>query len=68
MREPPRHRALDDGRLHLQDGPIDLILEAFGDSGEVERAYEAVRARFGTVLDELCAELALLRAPAAMTT
>lgn len=68
MREPPRHRALDDGRLHLQDGPIDLILEAFGDSGEVERAYEAVRARFGTVLDELCAELALLRAPAAMNS
>ena len=64
MREPPRHRRFSDGRLHLQDGPIDLIIEAFGERGEVERAYEGARERFHGVLDELCAELALLRSPA----
>ena len=57
-------RFLPDGRrLHLQDGPIDLILEAFGDVREVERAYRAACSRFGTVLDELCGELAFLRQP-----
>ncbi|MGH8431370.1 MAG: UPF0280 family protein, partial [Solimonas sp.] len=30
---------LPDGRLHLQHGPIDLVIEAFGATGEVERAY-----------------------------
>jgi len=55
-------RLLPDGRrLHLQDGPIDLVVEAFGEPGEIERAYQAARARFETVLDELCGELALLR-------
>jgi uncharacterized protein len=55
-------RLLPDGRrLHLQDGPIDLIVEAFGSPGEIENAYCAASARFETVLDELCVELALLR-------
>jgi len=55
-------RLLPDGRrLHLQDGPIDLIVEVFGAPGEVENAYRAACARFETVLDELCAELVLLR-------
>src|SRR5690349_12281106 len=55
-------RLLADGRrLHLQDGPIDLIVEAFGEIGEVERAYRAACARFETVLDELCGELPFLR-------
>ena len=55
-------RLLPDGRrLHLQDGPIDLIVEAFGAPGEVENAYRAACVRFETVLDELCAELVLLR-------
>lgn len=55
-------RLLPDGRrLHLQDGPIDLIVEAFGKPGEVQNAYRAACARFGTVLDELCGELSLLR-------
>ena len=30
---------LADGRLHLQQGPIDLIVEALGAADEVERAY-----------------------------
>ncbi len=54
----------DQRRLHLQDGPIDLIVEAFGDAREVQRAYQAAAGRFVDVLDELCAELSLLRAQA----
>lgn len=58
-------RLLPDGRrLHLQDGPIDLILEAFGESAEVNNAYRAATVRFETLLDELCRELKLLRKPA----
>jgi hypothetical protein len=49
-------------RLHLQDGPIDLVIMAEGGVAAVEAAYRAARARFLTVLDELCAELPLLRA------
>ncbi len=53
---------LPDGkRLHLQDGPIDLILQADGISGDVEASYDAACDRFATLLDELCAELPLLR-------
>jgi ApbE superfamily uncharacterized protein (UPF0280 family) len=51
-----------DRRLHLQDGPIDLIVEAFG--VDVDVAYSAAAERFVTILDELCAELPLLRAGA----
>lgn len=53
---------LPDGRrLHLHDGPIDLIVEAFGSLREVEVAYRAASARFVMVLDELCGELSYLR-------
>jgi uncharacterized protein len=55
-------RILADGkRLHLNHGPIDLIIEADGEPLEVKRAYEVVRKRFATVLDELASELPLLR-------
>jgi uncharacterized protein len=64
LRAPPQHRRLSDGRLHLHDGPIDLIIEAFGVRDDIERAYKAACARFATILDELCAELPLLRARA----
>jgi hypothetical protein len=58
-------RILPDGRrLHLHDGPIDLIIEAFGAASEVNAAYRAAAARFVTVLDELCGELFFLRQPA----
>jgi ApbE superfamily uncharacterized protein (UPF0280 family) len=57
-------RTLAGGRLHLQDGPIDLIIGADGEPSAVERAYSAAAARFATVLDELCEELVLLRVPA----
>jgi uncharacterized protein len=53
---------LQDGRrLHLQDGPIDLIIEGFGAREAVAAAYEAASRRFIGLLDELCAELADLR-------
>lgn len=51
----------DARRLHLQDGPIDLIIEAFGPPREIDAAYDAATTRFVTVLDELCGELTLLR-------
>jgi uncharacterized protein len=57
-------RMLPRGRLHLQDGPIDLIIGADGEPCDVKRAYRAAAARFATLLDELCQELELLRAPA----
>lgn len=58
-------RLLPDGRrLHMHDGPIDLIIEAFGPPSEIKRAYQAASERFLNVLDELCAELSFLRQPA----
>ena len=56
-------RALPGGRLHLQHGPIDVVLRAWGAPAAVAAAYEAAAARFGTVLDELVAELPELRRP-----
>jgi uncharacterized protein len=57
-------RMLPDGRrLHMQDGPIDLIVEGFGEEGEIECAYHAAGRRFVTVLYELCSELTFLRQP-----
>lgn len=65
MRTRAQITLLPDGRrLHLHDGPIDLIAEAFGASDEVDAAYRAAAERFVTVLDELCGELPLLRQPA----
>ncbi len=55
---------LESGRLHLNDGPIDLIITCDGQQDEVVRAEQAAIARFASILDELCAELALLRQPA----
>jgi ApbE superfamily uncharacterized protein (UPF0280 family) len=58
-------RMLPDGRrLHMHDGPIDVIVEAFGDAGEIALAYRAAADRFVEILDELCGELAFLRRPA----
>lgn len=55
---------LPDGRrLHLQHGPIDLVIEAFGPRDEIGVAYRQARTRFETVLTELVEELAVLRQP-----
>ena len=53
----------DDRRLHLHDGPIDIVLQAWGSSHSIEDAYRAAATRFSTILDELCTELTLLRKP-----
>lgn len=50
-------------RLHLQHGPIDLIIEAFGPHGAVERAYAFAWQRFQDVLAVLVGELDELRKP-----
>jgi len=55
--------ALGDGRWHLNHGPIDIVAEAHGDAVEVAVAHEHVWRRFSTLLDELVAELPLLRQP-----
>jgi uncharacterized protein len=53
---------LPDGRrLHLQHGPIDLVIEA--DAGRRDAAYALAARRFRSVLDELVAELPVLRRP-----
>lgn len=56
---------LPDGRLHLQHGPIDLIIEAFGTEKQVLEAYERAWTRFHGLLEALAGELSLLRAPVA---
>jgi len=62
MRDPALIRMLPDGRrLHLHDGPIDLIIEASGSPKAISAAYEAAARRFVSILDELCSELPLLR-------
>jgi uncharacterized protein len=62
MKRLPQTALLPDGkRLHLQDGPIDLIIGASGAEGEVCAAYEAAARRFNGLLDELCGELTELR-------
>jgi ApbE superfamily uncharacterized protein (UPF0280 family) len=62
MTRSPQIRFLADGRrLHLQDGPIDLIVEASGREARVRAAYDAAARRFTGLLDELCAELPMLR-------
>jgi len=62
VRETAIIRILPDGkRLHLQDGPIDLIVGADGEAAEIRQGYKAAADRFETILDELCAELAILR-------
>lgn len=59
---------LDDGRLHLQHGPIDLIIEAFADSPkEIALAYEQASMRFSGLLASLVVELAQLRTPVSDT-
>lgn len=53
---------LGDGkRLHLQHGPIDLIIEADGRPDEARLAYAQAARRFQTVLSELVQELPRLR-------
>jgi ApbE superfamily uncharacterized protein (UPF0280 family) len=62
MKRLPQIALLPDGkRLHLQDGPIDLIIEAKGKEAEVRAGYDAAARRFTGLLDQLCEELTELR-------
>jgi ApbE superfamily uncharacterized protein (UPF0280 family) len=62
MKRLPQIQWLADGRrLHLQDGPIDLIVEARGRAADIDAACQAAVRRFTGLLDELCDELAALR-------
>ena len=62
MTRLPQIAFLRDGRrLHLHDGPIDLIIEGKGSDSNVRAAYDAAIRRFSGLLDELCAELSELR-------
>jgi uncharacterized protein len=57
----PQGRMLDQHRLHLNHGPIDLIVQAWG--LDWQRALKQAEMRFLTVLDELVSEIQLLRMP-----
>jgi ApbE superfamily uncharacterized protein (UPF0280 family) len=59
------HRLLTDGRVHLQHGPIDVVLRAWGAAQDVAAAYRDVVASFADVLPALCRELPRLRRPVA---
>ena len=63
MNEPEIVWLPDGRRLHFHHGPIDLIIEAFGDPAEVQMAYRQAATRFETILTELVAELVELRRP-----
>ena len=65
MRGPHIAMLPDSKRLHLQFGPIDMIVEADGARREVAAAYRQAIARFRTILPELVAELPRLRQPVA---
>lgn len=56
----PQVAILSGNRLHLQHGPIDLVIGADGDR---ETAFAAAQNRFDTILQELVTELPLLRMP-----
>lgn len=64
MFEQASVRFLPDGkRLLLQQGPINLVVQAFGSDVAVQAAYQAAVRRFEGLLSGLCQELALLRSP-----
>lgn len=66
MSAGPQARMLPDGqRLHLNHGPIDLIIEVSGALREA--CYARAVARFETILTGLVAELPALRARASRT-
>lgn len=64
MQGPQVHWLQDGKRLHLNHGPIDLIVEALGEADECRAAYDQAVARFQTILVELVEELPELRLPA----
>lgn len=61
--EPPALQRLQGDRLHLQHGPIDVVLRAWGKPEAVRAAEAAAAKRFPSILPELVEELVLLRRP-----
>ena len=54
---------MSDNRLFLQHGPIDLILQVDASEEIRTRLYSCAKKRFSTVLEELVAEMDLLKLP-----
>ncbi len=66
---PPVTALLADGkRLHLQHGPIDLVIEAFGENLEIAAAYGQAAAAFPAILPRLVEELPALRSEVTAAT
>ncbi len=64
----PQAAILADGRrLHLNHGPIDLVVEAFGTAKERDAAYAQATGRFQSILAELVGELPRLRKASGVT-
>ena len=64
MFAPPQAGLLPDGRrFHLNQGPIDLVIEAFGEDDEILAAYRRAEFCFRDILRTLVAELPQLRQP-----
>jgi len=61
--EPQAWLINNQSRLHLQHGPIDLIIQAEGSEQEIQRAYQQATRSFKRILSELSSQLSLLRAP-----
>ena len=59
----PQSTGLSGGRLHLYEGPIDLVIGAEGSPDAVHEAYRRATTRFDGLLASLVGELATLRAP-----
>lgn len=60
-----RTARLPGNRLHLNEGPSDLVIAAFGAPAAIERAYGAAEEAFDGLLAELAGEIGLLRTPLA---
>jgi ApbE superfamily uncharacterized protein (UPF0280 family) len=58
-----QRQPLTDSRWHFTHGPMDIVIGADGDAGAVHDAHDAAWQRFQPLLDELVAELPLLRQP-----
>jgi len=54
---------LSNNRLHLQQGPINLVIKAHGEPASVLYAYKKCTEKFAGLLDGLVNELAVLRQP-----
>ena len=58
---PAQFAVLENGFLHMNHGPIDLILQIEGAADAVARGRQRAWDRFQTILDELVGEIGLLR-------